>query len=43
VRSRRFPAWTLPLAGGILVKLVAVLWYTSALWYYNDFSVPLLK
>jgi uncharacterized protein DUF6529 len=43
VRSRCFPAWTLPLAGGILVKLVAVLWYTSALWYYNDFSVPLLK
>ena len=42
VRSRRFPAWTLPLAGGILVTLVAVLWYTSALWYYNDFSLPLL-
>jgi hypothetical protein len=43
VRSRRFPAWTLPLAGGILVTVVAELWYTSALWYYNDFSVPLLK
>jgi hypothetical protein len=43
VRSRSFPGWTLPLAGGILVTLVAVLWYTSALWYYNDFSVPLLK
>ena len=43
VRSRRFPGWSLPLAGGLLVTLVAVLWYTSALWYYNDFSVPLLK
>ncbi|HEY8641118.1 MAG TPA: DUF6529 family protein, partial [Solirubrobacterales bacterium] len=43
VRSKRLPGWTLPLAGGLLVTLVAVLWYTSALWYYNDFSVPLLK
>ena len=43
VRSKRLPGWTLPLAGGLLVTTVAVLWYTSALWYYNDFSVPLLK
>jgi hypothetical protein len=43
VRSKRFPGWSLPLAGGLLVTLVVVLWYTSALWYYNDFSVPLLK
>jgi hypothetical protein len=43
VRSRHFPGWTLPLVGGILVTLIAALWYTSALWYYNDFSLPLLK
>ena len=43
VRSSRMPGWTLPVAGGTLVALVAVLWYTSALWYYNDFSIPLLK
>jgi Family of unknown function (DUF6529) len=43
VRWSRFPGWTLPLAGGLLVTTVAVLWYTSALWYYNDFSIPLLK
>jgi hypothetical protein len=43
VRSKRLPGWTLPLAGGLLVTTVAVLWYTSALWSYNDFSVPLLK
>ena len=42
VRSRRFPGWTLPLAGGTLVVGVAVLWYTSALWYFNDFSLPAL-
>jgi hypothetical protein len=43
VRSIRLPGWTLPLAGGALVTLVAVLWYSSALWYFNDFSVPILS
>lgn len=42
VRSRRFPGWTLPLAGGTLVTLVALLWYTSALWYFDNFSLPSL-
>jgi hypothetical protein len=42
VRSRRLPGWTLPLAGGTLVVLVAALWYTSALWYFDDFSLPVL-
>jgi len=42
VRSRRLPGWTLPLAGGTLVVLAAVLWYTSALWYFNNFSLPAL-
>jgi hypothetical protein len=38
--SWRLPGWALPLAGGTLVATVAVLWYTSALWYFNDFSLP---
>jgi hypothetical protein len=42
VRSRRFPGWSLPLAGGTLIVLVAVLWYTSALWYFNDYRLPSL-
>lgn len=42
VSSRRFPGWSLPLAGGTLVVLVAVLWYTSALWYFNDYRLPSL-
>ena len=42
VHSRRLPGWALPLAGGTLVALVAVLWYTSALWYFNDFTLPAL-
>jgi hypothetical protein len=39
VRSRGLPGWTLPLVGGTLVVLVAVLWYTSALWYFNHYSL----
>jgi hypothetical protein len=42
VRSRRLPGWTLPLAGGTLLVLVGVLWYTSALWYFLDFKLPSL-
>lgn len=42
VRSRRFPALALPIAGGTLVVAIAVLWYTSALWYFDNFSLPSL-
>ena len=40
VCSGRFPRWSLPLAGGGLIVLVTVLWYTAALWYYNGFHLP---
>jgi uncharacterized protein DUF6529 len=40
VRLKGFPGWTLPLVGGTLALGVAVLWYTSALWYFNDFGLP---
>jgi Family of unknown function (DUF6529) len=40
VHSRKLPGWALPVAGGILAVLIAVLWYTSALWYYNGFTLP---
>jgi Family of unknown function (DUF6529) len=42
VRSPRWrlPSWALPLLGGTLVATVAVLWYTSALWYFNDYKLP---
>jgi hypothetical protein len=36
----RVPSWALPVLGGTLVATVAVLWYTSALWYFNDFHLP---
>ena len=40
VRSRRLPGWALPAAGGTLAIVVGVLWYTSALWYYNGYQLP---
>jgi Family of unknown function (DUF6529) len=40
VRSRRLPGWVLPAAGGTLAALVAVLWYTAALWYFHGFQLP---
>jgi Family of unknown function (DUF6529) len=40
VHGRRLPGWVLPVAGGTLAVVVVVLWYTSALWYYNGFQLP---
>ena len=39
VRSKRLPGWALPVAGGTLVTVVVVLWYTAALWYFNGFRL----
>jgi hypothetical protein len=40
VQTRRLPGWMLPAVGGTLAAVVAVLWYTSALWYYNGYQLP---
>jgi hypothetical protein len=40
VQSRRLPGWVLPVAGGLLAVTVGVLWYSSALWYYNGYQLP---
>lgn len=40
VQTKRLPGWALPVAGGLLAILVVVLWYTSALWYFNGYSLP---
>ncbi|WP_234443711.1 DUF6529 family protein [Streptomyces sp. NRRL B-24484] len=40
VRHRRLPGWALPLAGGVLVCAIGVLWYTGALWYLNGYQAP---
>ena len=41
VQSKKLPGWALPVAGGLLALLIALLWYTSALWYYNGYQVPI--
>ncbi|HLJ99136.1 MAG TPA: DUF6529 family protein [Streptosporangiaceae bacterium] len=41
VHTRRLPGWLLPVAGGTLAIVIGVLWYTSALWYYNGYQLPL--
>jgi hypothetical protein len=40
VRSRRLPGRLLPVVGGALVTAVAVIWYTSALWFFDDYHLP---
>jgi hypothetical protein len=40
VRWKSLPTWLLPVAGGTLVGLVALLWYTSALWYFHGMKLP---
>jgi uncharacterized protein DUF6529 len=35
VRDHSLPAWALPTAGLTLASLVAVLWFTSSLWYFT--------
>jgi hypothetical protein len=42
VRSMRLSRWALPLAGGTVITVVAVLWYTAALWHFNGSSLPIL-
>jgi hypothetical protein len=33
VRLHRFPAWVLPVAGGLLFAALVGVWYTSAFWF----------
>ncbi|MFJ9845622.1 DUF6529 family protein [Kitasatospora sp. NPDC101155] len=40
VRHRRWPGWALPLAGGVLVTSIALIWYAAPLWYLNGFQAP---
>ena len=40
MQAGRLPGWVLPAAGGTLAVTVAVLWYSSALWFYNGYQLP---
>lgn len=39
VHSRRLTGWALPVAGGAIAVIIGVLWYTSALWYYDGYQL----
>lgn len=41
VHSRRIPGWALPVAGGLLLTSVAVLWQTGAVWFFDIEGVHL--
>lgn len=40
VRSRRLPAWALPLAGGIVITALIGVWLTSSLWFFTSVEFP---
>jgi len=40
VRSARFAAWALPVAGGLLFTILLGLWLTSALWFFTAGHIP---
>ncbi|MFB7571320.1 DUF6529 family protein [Streptomyces sp. NPDC056165] len=40
VRHRRWPGWALPLAGGALVTVIALVWYSAAFWYLDGYRAP---
>jgi len=40
VESKRMPGWALPVAGGALFATLAVIWWTSALWFFGEFGFP---
>jgi hypothetical protein len=35
IRMRRYPVWVIPTAGGLLFTTIIVIWYTSALWFFQ--------
>jgi uncharacterized membrane protein HdeD (DUF308 family) len=41
VRVHRFPGWTLPLAGGLVFSTLIAVWWTSALWFFENVDVGL--
>jgi Family of unknown function (DUF6529) len=41
VRLHRFPAWVLPTAGGLLFATLIAVWYTSAVWFFDQIGIDL--
>ena len=41
VRLHRFPGWVLPTAGGLLFSTLIAVWYTSAVWFFDQVGLGL--
>jgi Family of unknown function (DUF6529) len=41
VRLHRFPGWVLPTAGGLLFATLIAVWYTSAVWFFDQVGIEL--
>jgi hypothetical protein len=41
VRLHRFPGWVLPTAGGLLFAMLIAVWYTSAVWFFDQVGIEL--
>ena len=39
IRDKQHPSWALPVLGGAVAALLAVLWLTSSVWYFGEFGV----
>jgi Family of unknown function (DUF6529) len=39
VRLHRFPVWVLPTAGGLLFSVLVGVWYTSAVWLFDQLGI----
>ena len=40
LHSERMPPKALPIAGGVLAALLTGLWFTSSLWFFQNFGFP---
>lgn len=41
LRIRGLPGWALPLLGGALAVILAIVWFSSAFWYFTRSGAPL--
>jgi hypothetical protein len=41
VRLHRFPGWVLPTAGGLLFSVLVAVWYTSAVWFFDQAGIEI--
>jgi hypothetical protein len=39
VHTRRLPGWALPVAGGLLLTAVVVVWLTSSVWLFSEVGI----